>query len=174
MPFQCCAAAPIIGAMAHALHSDEGDCNCTAMRKASRWLSQMYDAALAPAGLRSTQYSILRELRRRVDDPPLMGHLAEVMVMDRSTLGHNLIPLERDGLVRLEPSRADRRSKQVVITAEGRRKHAETLPLWREAQARFEKRFGDVEAAYLRKMLLGIAGDAQLMQSTPASHAKAP
>jgi DNA-binding MarR family transcriptional regulator len=174
MPFQCGASAPIIGVMANALHSDEGDCNCTAMRKASRWLSQMYDAALAPAGLRSTQYSILRELRRRVDDPPLMGQLAEVMVMDRSTLGHNLIPLERDGLVRLEPSRADRRSKQVVLTAEGRRKYAEALPLWREAQDRFEKRFGEVEAAYLRKMLLGIAGDAQLMQSAPASHAEAP
>jgi DNA-binding MarR family transcriptional regulator len=144
------------------------------MRKASRWLSQMYDAALAPAGLRSTQYSILRELTRRADDPPLMGHLAEAMVMDRSTLGHNLMPLERDGLVRLEASRADRRSKTVVLTAKGRRKHAEALPLWREAQDRFEERFGDVEAAYLRKMLLVIAGDAELLRSTPSSHAEAP
>jgi DNA-binding MarR family transcriptional regulator len=159
--------------MANALRSDDNDCNCTAVRKASRWLSQMYDAALAPAGLRSTQYSILRELRRRADDPPLIGQLAEAMVMDRSTLGHNLIPLERDGLVRLEPSHADRRCKQIVLTAAGQRKHAETLPLWREAQDRFEERFGGVEAAYLRKMLLGIAGDAQLIQSTPASHANA-
>jgi DNA-binding MarR family transcriptional regulator len=144
------------------------------MRKASRWLSQMYDVVLAPAGLRSTQYSILRELMRRADDPPLMGQLAEALVMDRSTLGHNLIPLEREGLVTLEPSRADRRSKQVVLTAEGRRTYAAALPLWREAQDRFEERFGDVEAAYLRKMLLRIAGDTGLMRSKPSAQAEAP
>jgi DNA-binding MarR family transcriptional regulator len=160
--------------MANVLRSDDNDCNCTAMRKASRWLSQMYDAALAPAGLRSTQYSILRELSRREHDPPLMGQLAEAMVMDRSTLGHNLVPLERDGLVRLEPGRADRRSKQVVLTRSGRRKYAEALPLWREAQDRFEERFGGVEAAYLRKMLQGITGDTQLLRSTPVPPEEAP
>jgi len=144
------------------------------MRKASRRLSQMYDACLVPAGLRSTQYSILRELDGRADDPPLMRDLAEAMVMDRSTLGQNLVPLERDGLVRLEPSRADRRSKHVVLTEEGRRIYAEARPLWREAQDRFEERFGEVEAAYLRKMLLGIAGDAQLAQPPPASRAETP
>jgi DNA-binding MarR family transcriptional regulator len=158
--------------MANALRSDDNDCNCTAMRKASRWLSQMYDAILAPAGLRSTQYSILRELWRRADDPPLIGQLAEAMVMDRSTLGHNLIPLERDGLVKLEASRADQRRKQVVLTTKGRQKYAEALPLWHEAQDRFEQRFGGVEAAYLRKMLLGIVGNAQPMRSAPASHAE--
>ena len=149
-------------------------CNCTAMRKASRRLSQMYDAALAPSGLRSTQYSILRELKQRAGDPPLMRHLAEAMVMDRSTLGQNLVPLERDGLVKLEPSRADRRSKHVVLTPEGQRKYAEARLLWREAQDRFEQRFGGVEAAYLRKMLLGIAGDTLLTQPPPVSQAGTP
>ena len=138
------------------------------MRKASRRLSQMYDAALAPAGLRSTQYSILRELKQRVSDPPLIRHLAEAMVMDRSTLGQNLVPLERDGLIRLEPGRADGRTKHVVLTPEGHRSHAKAWPLWREAQDRFEQRFGEVEAAYLRKMLLGIAGDTVLAQPPPA------
>ena len=142
-------------------------CSCTAMRKASRRLSQMYDAALAPAGLRSTQYSILHELKQRDGDPPLMRDLAEAMVMDRSTLGQNLVPLERDGLVTLAPSRADRRGKHVLLTPEGQRRYAEARLLWREVQDRFERRFGDVEAAYLRKVLLGIAGDAQLTQAAP-------
>ena len=144
------------------------------MRKASRRLSQMYDAALAPAGLRSTQFSILRELKHRANDPPLMRHLAEIMVMDRSTLGQNLIPLERDGLIRLEPGRADRRSKHVALTPEGLRKYAEAQPLWRETQDRFEQRFGEVEAAYLCKMLLGIAGDTVLTQPLPMPQAGTP
>ncbi len=92
--------------------------------------------------------------------------------MDRSTLGQNLLPLERDGLVRLDPSRIDRRSKHVVLTREGQRKYAEARPLWREVQDRFEANFGDVEAAYLRKILLGIAGDTRLTQSASVLQAK--
>jgi len=79
------------------------------MRKASRRVSQMYDAALAPAGLKVTQLAILSEIDLRAHDPVTMRELADAMVMDRSTLGQNLRPLERDRLVAWEPSDADRR-----------------------------------------------------------------
>jgi hypothetical protein len=90
------------------------------MRKASRRVSQMYDAALAPAGLKATQFAILSEIERRADDPPTMHELADAMVLDRSTLGQNLRPLERDRLVAWEPSDADRRRKLVILTERGR------------------------------------------------------
>lgn len=80
----------------------ESPCIATAMRKASRRLSQLYDDALAPSGLRTTQYAILSELERRSKRPPTMRELADAMVMDRSALGHNLRPLERDGLIALK------------------------------------------------------------------------
>jgi len=137
-------------------------CNCTAMRKASRRLSQMYDNALAPTGLKSTQYSILAEIRRR-GEPPTMRELADAMVMDRSTLGHNLGPLERDGLVALAASETDRRSKHVVLTAQGRVRLAEARRLWQAVQKRFEQRFGVAEAAALRAVLLDIAADETLV-----------
>ncbi|WP_420993114.1 MarR family winged helix-turn-helix transcriptional regulator [Cupriavidus sp. 30B13] len=137
-------------------------CNCTAMRKASRRLSQMYDNALAPTGLKSTQYSILAEIKRH-GEPPTMRELADAMVMDRSTLGHNLGPLERDGLVELAASATDRRSKHVVLTARGRARIAEARRLWQAAQKRFEQRFGAAQAAALRAVLLDIAADETLV-----------
>src|SRR6202012_1544596 len=69
-------------------------CTCGSLRKASRRISQFYDAALAPVGIKSTQYSILSEVEHgSVDGPLSMCELATAMVMDRSTLGHNLRPL---------------------------------------------------------------------------------
>src|SRR5580658_6094534 len=93
-----------------------GLCNCGVLRKASRRVSQMYDAALAPVGLKSTQLAILTAIGQRAHDPPTMRELADALVMDRSTLGQNLGPLERDQLVALEQAVADRRRKLVVLT----------------------------------------------------------
>ena len=137
-------------------------CNCTAMRKASRRVSQMYDAALAPAGLKATQFAILSEIDRRAGDPPTMRELADAMVMDRSTLGQNLRPLERDRLVAWEPSQADRRLKLVVLTERGRAKRMQARSLWHAAQERFERAVGAAEAASLRGILLGIAANREL------------
>jgi DNA-binding MarR family transcriptional regulator len=137
-------------------------CNCTAMRKASRRVSQMYDAALAPAGLKATQLAILSEIDRRADDPPTMRELADAMVMDRSTLGQNLRPLERDRLLAWKPTDADRRRKLVVLTEKGRAKRMQARSLWRAAQERFERTVGAAEAARLRGILLGIATSSEL------------
>ncbi len=79
------------------------ECNCFAMRAAARHLSQSYDRFLAPSGLRTTQFSILARLKRR--GPLTINALAEDMVMDRTTLGRNILPLERDGLISIEDAR---------------------------------------------------------------------
>ena len=141
---------------------NRGVCNCTAMRKASRRVSQMYDAALAPAGLKVTQLAILSEIDLRAHDPVTMRELADAMVMDRSTLGQNLRPLERDRLVAWEPSDADRRCKLVVLTEKGRVKQMQASSLWRVAQERFERTVGAAEAVRLRAILLGIAANSEL------------
>src|ERR1700716_1246380 len=72
-------------------------CNCTALRKASRRISQLYDAALAPSGLKTTQRAILAQIRR--SEATTVGNLAEALVMDAGALAHTLKPLERDGLI---------------------------------------------------------------------------
>ena len=91
-----------------------------------------------------------------------MCELATAMVMDRSTLGHNLKPLERDDLVILRLSADDRRKRYVELTKKGRLMLRKSRRLWRHAEGRFESIFGKKPAAELRAVLLSIAGNKEL------------
>lgn len=132
-------------------------CNNTALRKATRRVSQLFDSVLAPTGLRSTQRSLLRSIAR--SGGQTMGQLATSLVLDRSALGHNLRPLEREGLIVLDVDPADKRSRLAKITEKGESKLRETAALWQVAQQRFESKFGAAEAEALREVLAAIAAD---------------
>ena len=104
------------------------------LRRATRAVTAAYDAALAPAGLRVTQFSVLRTLARL--GPLPITRLAAEVELDRSTMGRNLDPLERRGLVRFEASKTDQRERLAHLTADGAAAIEAALPHWREAQAR--------------------------------------
>jgi DNA-binding MarR family transcriptional regulator len=133
-------------------------CNCTALRKATRRVSQLYDSALEPCGLRTTQRAILVHVARAGTPPPI-GELAEVLVMDRGGLTHTLKPLERDGLVEIQVDPGDRRNRLVALTSAGRKKLEQSMPLWQNAQDGFEAAFGVVKSATLRKALEFVVSD---------------
>ena len=137
-------------------------CNISAVKKAARRLSLLYDTVLAPTGLKSTQYGILSALNSRGAALPTVGELAEELVMDRSTLGQNLRPLERDQLVRLLTDPKDRRSRLIALTQQGIAKVNEAAKYWRIAQDCFETTFGKQEAAELRSVLHAIAHNEKL------------
>ncbi len=118
----------------------ESRCSCTALRKATRRISQLYDLALAPSGLKITQRAILAQVRR--SEPTTVGNLATTLVMDSGALAHTLKPLERDGFVAIEVDPADRRNRLVRLTRQGHAKLAETDILWARAQAAFEGAIG--------------------------------
>jgi DNA-binding MarR family transcriptional regulator len=142
------------------LHSD---CTCGSLRKASRRISQFYDAALAPVGIKSTQYSILSELERgSARGPVTLCVLAAALVMDRSTLGHNLRPLARDELVRLRLAADDKRKRYIDLTRKGKTVLQRARRLWRRAEGRFETVFGKQPASELRAVLLHIANNREL------------
>ncbi|GAB3064662.1 MarR family transcriptional regulator [Stenotrophomonas tumulicola] len=136
---------------------EEAPCHCTALRKASRRVSQIYDQALAPSGLKTTQRAILAQLRR--SGTLSVGALAEALVKEASGFTNTLKPLERDGFIQLKPDPADRRGRTVCLTAAGMRKLKETDALWAVAQARFEAAIGRAESAALRATLVALAGD---------------
>jgi DNA-binding MarR family transcriptional regulator len=93
------------------------DCNCFAVRSALGTLDSFYDQFLAPIGLRTTQFSILAKLKRR---GPLTIHaLAKGMVIHRTTLRRNILPLERNGLIRIQLAASDRRAKELQLTKAG-------------------------------------------------------
>jgi DNA-binding MarR family transcriptional regulator len=131
------------------------DCNCFAVRSAARHVSQFYDQFLAPIGLRTTQFSILAKLKE--GGPLTINTLAKVMVMDRTTLGRNILPLERDGLIQIGPIASDRRAKELHLTNAGEKRLQAALKTWSQAQAQFETSFGTKRAAELRAMLRSVA-----------------
>jgi len=132
------------------------ECTCLAVRQAARHVTQFYDQFLAPAGLRTTQFSILAKVRRLKETT--INELAAEMVMDRTTLGRNVLPLEREGLISIEPGRTDRRSKTVKLTADGRDRLDEARERWRLAQASFARAFGDERTVLLRSLLREATG----------------
>lgn len=138
-------------------------CTCGSLRKASRRISQFYDTALAPVGIKSTQFSILSEVERgSAVGEVFMHELAAAMVMDRSTLGHNLRPLERDRLVVLRQTPRDRRKRRVELTPKGKNLLLRARRMWRMAEGRFESIYGKKSAADLRAVLLNIANNEEL------------
>jgi DNA-binding MarR family transcriptional regulator len=133
------------------------DCNCLALRQAARHVTQFYDQSLASSGLRATQYSILARLRRK--GPMTINALAAELVMDRTTLGRNILPLQRDGLIAVGPGKTDRRSKELHLTGAGAARFRGARKQWTEAQTRFEAAFGAKRAAQLRALLHEVATD---------------
>jgi DNA-binding MarR family transcriptional regulator len=131
-----------------------GACNCFAVRAAARHISQAYDRFLAPTGLRTSQFSILAKLKTK--GPLTINALAEDMVMDRTTLGRNILPLERDGLIRIERAATDRRAKELHLTKAGEKLFQAARKQWAAAQARFESGFGAKRAADLRALLQAV------------------
>jgi DNA-binding MarR family transcriptional regulator len=127
------------------------DCNCFAVRQAARHVTQFYDQHLAPIGLRTSQFSILARLKRL--GPMPINSLAAELVMDRTTLGRNILPLERDGLIAIKPGAQDRRVKELHLTAAGAERLRSGVKLWAAAQAGFEASFGANRSMELRNLL---------------------
>ena len=130
-------------------------CNCLAVRQAARHITQFYDQCLAPSGLRTTQFSILAKLKRL--GPVTINALAADLVMDRTTLGRNILPLQREGLIAVVKGMTDRRSKELTVTEAGAERLRAAVKGWVEAQSRFEAVFGADRTAELRALLHAVS-----------------
>jgi DNA-binding MarR family transcriptional regulator len=127
------------------------DCNCLAIRQAARHVSQFYDQLFQPVGLRATQFAILSRLNR--EGPMTINALAAALVMDRTTLGRNILPLQRDGLIEVVASPVDRRRRELRLGDAGVEKYRQASERWAVAQTRFDEVYGGDRAATLRGLL---------------------
>jgi DNA-binding MarR family transcriptional regulator len=125
-------------------------CVCISIRKASRKLTALYDADLAVAGINLAQFSLLRNIKRH--GPVSLTALAEIVDLDRSTLGRNMRVLERMGLVAIAAGR-DQREATLTLTADGKSTVASATPLWEGTQAAIESRLGAEGVAQLNALL---------------------
>lgn len=107
------------------------DCACLSLRQATRTVTQLFDDALMPVGLLSTQLPILVLLA--LYGPLTISRLATVMVVDRTTLTRNLKPLQARGYVETV-STMDRRKNLLGVTPGGESLIADAYPLWEKAQ----------------------------------------
>jgi DNA-binding MarR family transcriptional regulator len=117
----------------------ESPCVCATLRMATRAVARVYDRALEPHGLRTTQYSILARLE--VEGPAPVGHLAARLAMDRTTLAREAAPLVRAGLV-AEEHGEDRRQRVLTLAPAGLARLEAARPAWREAQRRVREELG--------------------------------
>ena len=114
-------------------------CVCVNLRKASRTITQMYDDALKPSGLRSTQLPVLVTLV--ATGPMTVNQLAGDLLMDRTSLSRLLRPLVSRGLITMTPGQ-DRRTRELSITDRGREAVATAIPMWDRVQDSVLERLG--------------------------------
>ncbi len=135
-------------------------CACFNLRKAARTVTQLYDDALRPSGVRATQLPLLAVLRGRA--ATTVNELAEATAIDRTTLTRSLRPLERDGLIRSRPG-GDRRTRELLLTAKGKRQIEKAYPLWLAVHRQVRRRLGaaamDELVASTRLVVNGLKGE---------------
>jgi DNA-binding MarR family transcriptional regulator len=131
-----------------------GYCASFNLRKTSRAVTRLYDAALQETGIRSTQFAILVGIAK--EQPVAIGALADVLVMDGTTLTRSLRLLQKEGLIAIS-SRAAMRQRFLTVTAKGESVLARSLPAWRKAQERFVAAVGSEYWLDLRNELERLA-----------------
>lgn len=120
------------------------------VRRASRILTQVYDAAFRPLDLVQTQFTLLVAIHLFQSVP--ITQLAQELFADQTTLTRNIKVLEKRGLVAIN-SGEDRRIKLVSLTAEGQALLEQAMPLWEQAQARLMQHFGEQQWQTLLSLL---------------------
>jgi DNA-binding MarR family transcriptional regulator len=125
-------------------------CACANLRRAARIVTQRYDQNLQPAGIKTTQFTLLQALTRAGNIS--QGNLGDLLGLDSTTLTRTLALLRRKGWIQTKPGE-DRREVRLTLTAEGKRKYLVALHYWQSAQRQLRR-------------VLGEAGWKQMMEST--------
>ena len=125
-------------------------CVCNMLRMATRAVTQLYDDALRPSGLRASQFSILAAIAGRGEAN--LKQLEQALAIDQTTLSRNLSRLERDGMLERAPH-PDGRIKAMRLTAKGRRALAVARPLWARAQNKVLRELGTTAWADAQRRL---------------------
>lgn len=134
--------------------SATGYCGSFNFRRTARAITRMYDMALQECGIRSTQFSILVGIAK--NQPVPIGALAEVMIIDRTTLARSLRLLQKDGLIVIS-NRATMRQRFLTLTAKGERTLERSLPAWRKMHEQFVATVGSEYWMDLRNELEKLA-----------------
>ena len=124
-------------------------CLCSALRKSTRAVSRLYEEAMEGTGMTIMQFSLLRHLARHGNLP--LSRLAELLVMDRTTLYRSLTPLIERGWVTVDEGKG--RSKIAALSPGGQTAMEQATPAWNRAQRAMMERLGGLEWQKLQSAL---------------------
>jgi len=123
----------------HATSIPALECLCASFRRASRALTQHYEEALRPLGLRATQFTVLQALSIAKDIQ--QGRLGQILAMDSTTLTRTLEIMSNRGWVAKVPGK-DRRERRLRMTQAGEDLYGRAKPRWEKVQTRLRRRLG--------------------------------
>jgi DNA-binding MarR family transcriptional regulator len=129
-------------------------CLCLHAQQAARALARHFDEVFRSIGLTNGQFSLLVSLNR--PSPPIMGEVAELLAMDRTTLTAALKALGRRGLVEVRTDEKDRRSRRLLLTPAGKALLAKAYPLWSAAHGEIDDVLGAGNSEAVRRALTRI------------------
>jgi DNA-binding MarR family transcriptional regulator len=140
-------------------------CACANLRRADRVVSQYYEAALRPSGLRITQFTLLQALQ--LASGISQKQLGALLQIDSTTLTRTLAPLRKKGWLR-SAAGTDRRELRLSLTAAGKQAYERALPDWRRAQKGLRKALGKANWNHLVETAVHTVG-AMLKPAGPAA-----
>ncbi len=114
-------------------------CMCASFRRSSRTLTQLYDKALRPLGLRGTQFTVLQALS--LTGEVSQGKLGQILAIDSTTLTRTLEIMGRHGWIAKHPGK-DRREWRLRLTRSGESQFKRALPSWEEVQSWLRSQLG--------------------------------
>ena len=115
-------------------------CLCGSFRRTSRALTQLYEQALRPLGLRATQFTILQALS--LAGEVSQGQLGEMLAMDSTSLTRTLAIMDHRGWITARRGK-DRRERRLSLASGGETKLRSAQPLWEKVQSRLRHQLGD-------------------------------
>jgi DNA-binding MarR family transcriptional regulator len=114
-------------------------CVASAFRRTTRAITKAFDAVLQPIRLSSTQFAILVAVAKT--QPVAVGDLADVLLVDPSTLSRSLVLMQKQRLV-VVSGRSAMRQRFVTLSPQGARRLDDSVPRWRKVQAQFVNLLG--------------------------------
>ncbi|MGK3992831.1 MarR family winged helix-turn-helix transcriptional regulator [Sorangium sp. So ce1024] len=159
---------------ASAARTIASQCALVRVRRASRALTRLYDESLRPLGLQATQLTMLVAVATCGDEGVRLSALADGLVMDRTTLTRNLVPLEKAGLLRVARAPDDARVRLIFLTRQGERAIEAAFPLWQQTQTHVREQLGPGKTDALREELGRVVEVATRAEKKPAPERPAP
>jgi DNA-binding MarR family transcriptional regulator len=123
-------------------------CIAVRLRLLNRVVTNFYDAALRPLGLKVSQLNILFVTAKLGLARP--AQVCDILQLDTSTLSRNVERMRAHGWLEVVPEE-DARSQPFRLTAQGKRLIEKAIPAWEKAQQQASELLGSEGIALLDK-----------------------